>query len=509
MKTIIIVDDEKTIREGLAILLKNTGNYKILATFKNGNEALPHTIKLNPDIVITDICMPILDGFEYIKKCIETKVCFTKFIVISGYEDFEYARSALKLKVHDYITKPIGHANLVSVVDNASKIIDEEISQKMLLHNQIGSICLSSKSVNKKFENLKKTGIDFTEFSICIIPVKNCLPVSREIIKNEIDKTLLRNSLKDFLSFWYKEKIVILFNYDIKATKYFRSSFVKLLDLLKNMLKINCVIGIGGSYCNINNITRSYFEALYALFNSLYEKNNIIISKPEWIIESNIEKYCSEEKSQLLNAVNDCDRKNATEIINLFLQKIQTENVPPNALYQIINSLIDDIYSIIHDTNEADLPQTIKILPDSDFVLFRNNINEFKSELIKLINVAISGLENFQNSHYGFSIDRIIRYISLNYQKDISLNFISENFNINISYFCKIFKNKTGKTCKQYLTDLRIEHAKDMLLHNDLKVYEIAALVGFKDANYFTKIFKRLCSITPNEYRERNIKLKE
>ena len=504
MKSVIIVDDEYTTRIGLAEVIKKTGRYKILATCSNGNDALKYTMTLNPDIVITDIYMPSMDGIEYIKKCVEAEKYLTKFILISGYENFEYMRSALKLKVHDYISKPIDHNNLISVLDNTSKIIDDEILQKMLLHNQIGAdaLCTSSKNDNKTINYLEKTGITFSNIRVCVINMYFDQITSLEFIKNEIDKLLSKNFLS-FLSFWYKKRIVILLSDDTNSSKYVFSCFGKVSAFLYNMFKLSCIIGIGCVYSNIINIPDSYQEALYALTNNIYEKvKTIIIFKSQYIIETDITKYFAAEKTHLFTDIENCNRERAYEIVESLFQKILVEKVPPNVLFYLFNNMISNLYKIINN-NSTSLPEPLDLQSDSDFILFKDKFEKSKSQFLRLIDTAINSNATTQISHYGYFIDRVIRYLNLNYGKNINLKGVCEYFNINISYFCKIFKDKTGMTYTQYLTDLRIKYAKEMLINKNIKVYEVAESVGFQDPKYFNKVFKKRCNITPSEYKEK------
>jgi len=509
MKSIIIVDDEHIIRAGLSELINNTGKYKILAMCKNGQEAFEYTTKLHPDIVITDIRMPVIDGIEYIKKCSQKNIYhLPKFIVISGFEEFEYAKSALQLKVYDYLLKPIDHANMLSILEHVSGTIDKERMEEMLLHNQIGTLCMEISPAQYKDITalMQKSGITLERIQVAVIFFENIdcdkLTISLEALKHDIDKLISKSFPKGFLVFWYNNRIVIILNQSKISTKSIPSCFYEISRFMKNKFHLDCLIGFGEGYADINEIPGSYRQALYALSNNIYEeRRHIFFYKPEWSIKTNIEEYYFEEKSSLFTAMNNRDREKSYKVIESFFKRIFFEKIPPIALYFFFNNVINKLTEIIHSNNATNAPVKIENQFDSDFVLLRTSINKSKLQLMKLIDEAINCNEATRVNQYGHFIDRVIRYLESNYKKDLCLESVCKHFNINVSYFCKIFKERTGKTYMQYLTDLRIGYAKDILKHENLKVYEVAELVGFKDAKYFAKIFKKNCNLTPLEYK--------
>lgn len=505
MKRILIADDERTIRDGLEKLILSTKKFTIVAKCKNGKEALDYAKETNPDIVITDIRMPILDGLEFIRLYSAAKI--PKFIIISGYEEFEYARKAHTLNVYDYILKPINHTQLLELLDNVSKAIDNDDSNIKFAKEQIGVLTLQN-SINsyENIENLAlKVNIELKNIIPVIISIKNMYFKSTQEIKSVsqlISSYMQKNYKKTFIDFIYENRIVILF---FDETQDFLIDFFNML--IKNAsLKISDEIycSIGKPAKNIKSVNNSYNLALSSLYSSMYINKNIFLPCNEWENIKNPEIYYYKDKNLTAAAIKELDIEKAFDYIQTLIIKTVNDTYPPETLFYYIKEIYNFCYQNTYISkstfiSKLNIDDTIERAKYNSLTL-----EEYKNLLFKIVSETIDLISCKFEINSSKIIEDVLKYINLNYRHEITLDDISNMFFINKSYFCKIFKERTNTTFNNYLTALRINKSKNLILENKLKIYEVAEMVGFNDSKYFAKIFKEVTGVTPSEYKQHN-----
>lgn len=407
---IIVVDDDNIIRMGLTKMIEKIDeSYEVISSFQNGALTLEYLKNHSKevDLVITDIKMPVMTGIELIENSIKELDKSPLFLVLSGYDEFNYVRDTMKMGAFNYLLKPIKRDELKKIL----KEVDERI-------NEIKS---NDKIIDKSIEILKK---DF---------FKNILFSSKELNK-KVENPLLENLQ---LNENYQYKMIVL-------NKKVDSSI--LYDFIKGIVDV---------HKDIEYSSFGYNDSVYIIFYINTKTNNnyndifeFIVNKSDCFIELNISVYILDdtdkiwrlrEQSKLVKKM----KENADESLNVKKYYLTQDE----RLKEILNSDLNDV---------------------------NNNIT-----VIKLAK----------------------DYIINNYNKNISLKDVADEVYLSQNYLSELFKKEIGEGFYDFLSKYRIKKAKEVLLTTNLKVYEIAQMVGYNDSITFGRAFKKITGTTPNNFR--------
>lgn len=504
MLKILIVDDEKIVLNGLKKLVDwEELGLTICGTASDGQEALTKILEFQPEIVLLDISMPTFDGLDVIK--FSRKMGFKgHFIILSGFTKFEYAREAMQYDVKHYLTKPIDsdilEKTLIEIIDQELASKKKQTNLNFLEKNQrqqiIKSLLIDNKSLPtntleqfKLLEGpyqvviLKQQHLEFKQEKISfanLLGVDNTnYDYFEEININEASVILLKNKTSQLL--------VDLHYYNhrhLDSTDYF--------------------LAIGRKVSNLLDLTLSYKEAQTILANHFFLPNSIHIATID-DIDSNL--LNTEMNDQdYINFQNDIFRcillKNKLEIdhhILLLKNKLSFSKVPIN---EIRYSLIDFYLTIKHQVTNKFPTESIPVLDNPQIIYFINNhthLDIILSLLKAQFHIMASSVGTVSNQT---TIDSITFYIQQNYQQNLTLEQLADVFNYNASYLGKLFTKSVGMNFNHYLDQIRIKQAKLILQDPHVKIYEVAAQVGYKNVDYFYKKFRSFEKTSPVNYRK-------
>lgn len=516
MKKVLVVDDEKFIRLGIKTMLerKPESHYEITLC-SNGVEALELINNEKFDIVITDIRMPEMDGITFIQN-IQNKAFKPAILILSGYDDFDYAVEALRCGAKNYLLKPIQREDLYASFDKVESEIDksyELADRESLISSNIEDFIEDELNYIFLKENISENEIISIgnriqlnilneEYYLGLL-VKPDMGINSKTynLKNEINSKLeeYRVNAKDrhIIIFDNDFGLVIIAN-DFGVFTYIQEKYAK-----DNFFRLN--IGVSCKAFNIVEIRKTFNQALDALKYRIFSYNygttlvsysSVSEKKKDYIIPlDSIEKLGNMIGTDREKEI----EKSISELLNE--NKIRELNI---SYFEIINKKINEV---ILDKVK------VKFTFEDENVLMKferfNNIYNFKSfkeyfhELKEFI-VYISEYIRTINEIYGDrkNIDRAIEYINNNYHKDLNLAIVSNVVSLNYSYFSQLFKEQTGENFVSYLKKLRISRAKDLLMSDEYKIYEIAKKVGYEDSKRFAKIFRSITGVSPVEYRD-------
>lgn len=509
-------------------------NCQLIGEASNGQAGLQLIREFKPDIVITDIKMPVMDGLEMIEKTIEENIK-TKFIVLSGYDEFHLVRHAMKLGVEDYLIKLELEAD--SLLKILSKIIEKidldhkkkyneyKLEKRIRVNNYamreelfkkiIGNSLIDRKDIDEELEYL---GIKLNEKILFCMNIK-LEDAGKFKDYNQEDTNLLEFSIVNivdeivndcFIGYTFKwtfKEYVIIFSSDNTFEEdLFRTKIEDMSKRLQLMLKqyFNIFVSMGVSNLHeaYNKLSTAYTEACHAVAESFYIGNEKII------FFKDIKK--SEEVKQDLNiyeiihGLSKYIELNDIEAIQITFENIisslENDNISKETAYDICGQIAYLIYNSV-DTEISGIQQ-----------IFGNNKTVFDN-ILKLISLPdmISWLNNIQNGLINFLTkkeniqnNKIIsiskRYISENIGKTINLQDVASKINISSNYLSTIFKHITGMSFTDYVTEMKISEAKRLLKESNYKIYEIAQMTGYENAYYFSKVFKKITGITPSEF---------
>lgn len=532
MIKMFIVDDESIIRTGIKNSIDwGSFDVEIAGEAKNGREALSKAIELNPDIVITDIRMPVMDGLE-LTQSLKEHVPNTKIIILSGYNDFEYAKKAIELGVCEYLLKPVGAEELVKLVlklkdqiINESKKRDMEISAQLLFNENLPYI--QSKFIDNllKGENedkktileraaILKTDLSGPKYQVIIIDVDDYLLITEYY--PEKDKDLLKYSVLNIAdeilssncngSVFFSE-----FDYLIGIINVKNETKAAIIDICKEIqfcitryLKLSVTIGIGSVSECLDDISVSYNEALISLRNKMYSGKSRIIHI-DMIDKGHSNPplhFSTEDEKELLNSLRTMNIENVYKIID----KLFTGFIETKAGYNHIKSVCLRLIMLSASALEeiginVESPFGEDFQPDVEIKKYET-IENIEEWLKSLFNSFINVMQENKNNKYKSIVKFSIQYINEHYSEAFSLCDVASKVYVTPNYLSKVFKQETGENFVEWINQFRINKAKTLLTDIGSKTYEIAEKVGYNDYKHFSYNFKKYTGYTPKEFKE-------
>jgi two-component system response regulator YesN len=534
MYKIIVVDDEALIREGIEELIKwKDHGFDFIGGYDNGQDAMEAFEQQVPDVVLTDIYMPFLDGLELTRQIV-SKYPYTKVIMLTGYDDFEYAQQAIKLRVYDYLLKPFSANQLRSVLDKVKLEMDEEFRQKEDFNKLKIQLNQSLPLLKERFlehmvtSHLKKEEIDekLVFFNIqlsgacCIALVIDVddfgeRSKSQTVTEQELMRFAVYNIVEEIMG---KQKGGIVFrSRDDKITTILSSDdlnsvYKSAQDLaeesrqcVEKFLKFTVTIGIGTPCSSLQEIAISYQRALDALdYRFLLGKNKVItIADLEGNAGSRAEIYPEWEK-RLILAIKTGTGKQVSGMIEEWVQNLKLSFIPMQRCYIYIQKVSVSLMNVLDELGEQELEMFVNpINPFAEMYTFKtlDEIELWLKDICKKVIICISA------KRIDISKLKVVMaeaFIKDNYPNEtLSLNDVCLHVRISPSYFGTVFKMHTGQTFVEYLTRIRVDKAMELLKYTSLKTYEIADKTGYRDPHYFSLIFKKNAGVSPTDYRDK------
>lgn len=525
---VLIAEDEILVRIGLKMSINwEQHGYNIVGDASDGIEALQLCDQLQPDIVLTDIKMPRMNGLELIKQLNE-KHPNIKAIILSNYDEFSYAQQALKLGAVNYILKvDVSPDDLIETLNNVrdkyfknisysqSKVRDNSLERYKFIRTLIFgkmSDCEIEHCIKKHQLQLENKNL-----VLVILKINN---YSSKKNDNYYKNSLLNNSVLELIkdcicSEGYGEaipfadgKFIIILSLPKLRTEReieeFSQAIVKrITESIKNILGLTVSMGISNVHQSFKDLNQACEEAEYALSMRFFEGQNYILryknieqfdkmdEMPISIDSPKIVAAISENKQEVLNKI--------IEEAGEFFISNRTQNEKVRFFF---SRLIIEYTDFIHATGgdylkvlgqgENPIEKLIKIETITEIIEYLKLITE---RLLKYV-------EQYQSEHKNRIVYKSRKYIAKNYNKDITLTSVAKYLNVNSSYFSKLFKEVTGINFIDYLTRIRVDKAKYYLANTDMKIYQVALTVGYQNAEYFSKLFKQITAMSPKEYRE-------
>jgi two-component system response regulator YesN len=537
MYKLLVVDDEYFIRDCVTTTIDwESIGVEVVGTAIDGADAIKKVELLCPDIVITDVRMNNIDGLEF-SETLRDMHPFIKVIIMSGYDDFEYIKKALEIKVFSYILKPMRPIELIETVQNTIKAIEDEnklASRIQQMEHEIDrdkSLLIDRflfDLINGNYENYEdlQASIDFlnTNFSkdryLC-----TTITISdyHEILKNSglrrlhshklSIKELLNNMLSDY-EIWTLmgdhgslNNIIGNSSFQIGELDHkFVNELEELSICISKFLGITVSISIGGVYSNLLDISKSYEEALLASEHSVLSGGSGIIHINDLSITGGSRYvYPSSKESLLLrNLFNSTEIKLTSYIKELFHEMLR-QNCPKDRMRIDVLGLMGklsgkamdlgvDMYSLYNH----------KLLDPYNAFERYHSYEQIENWLINIVLRTVEAVKNNQDSQLKSVILKANKYLQENYANpNLNLEFISSNLFLNPTYFSRLYKKETGENYVDSLKRIRIEKAKYLLKESNQKISDIAEIVGYPNSKYFYAIFKKCTGLTPVEFREK------
>ena len=535
MYKLILVDDESEICQGLkeVVPFESLG-FTVVGEAANGVEALRLCETLMPDLIITDIRMPLMDGLTLCRRA-RAILPTTQFIILSGYDEFEYARQAIEVKTMGYLLKPISSAEFVEVLKNAKVALDEEFSKRrdirhlrehfreslpLLREMLLTSLFSGGVSVETARESAEKYNIPLRAAGYAVALLRTGKSAAEDGINDpELCRFAVRNILCEVLAermgekmprvFIFNGMLAMLFLLQSQEENEFAQVVAHLEDVRKSIryyLDCPAFIGVSAVCEQISAIPAAARQALTALDQSALAREEQVLCIAD--IEQTSPRFLAIDEfalHQLINSMKAGESVQAESTLKSLMDTCRDAVFTPKAyqtyLLEIFMSFLRVIPELSLDSKALD---SMVDRCTHDFFHGRPSVEEAGEQFLQLLRLMMEVIQNKRLSSSLKLAAEAEQYLQEHYtQADMTLEKLCLHLHISPSYFSMVFKKETKKTFHQYLTELRMNRALSLLSSTEMKTAEIAEQVGLPDPSYFSYCFKKHFGFPPSGARKR------
>lgn len=529
--TVLLADDEE---EVIQVILKKINweeiGFSVIGHATNGVKALEMMEEFQPDVIMTDIKMPYMDGIE-LASHVKAQFPEIKILFFTGFDEFEYAKEAVHLEVEEYILKPVNSVELTEIFTKLKRKLDQEINEKrnvetlqkyymeslpLLQVNFYSSLIEGKIQEDEIRESLSNYQINFQgPFFCCLVIHTSASHMPGDINPVLLSASVQKQAKEHLADKWRAKCFSYLENTILLVQLHNKNDVTELTDDCDRFCKYVCrilgavvTVGVGQACEDILGLSRSYDSAREAVsYRAIYGASRAINMKEVVPGKMGREDFANDSKMlNLFKMIRIGSRKDVTEAVGKYLSHISIPNKSLLQHHVDMMELISALYrfSVNQGINEGDLSGDIRNL--------YNRLLDMEPDVLHqwLVDTSLSFREKIliaRNRSTQSFVTKAREYVSNNYMdEELSLDSICEVLGVSNSYFSTIFKKETGHSFIQYLTDYRMEQAAGLLIGTNEKSYMIAKRVGYIDPNYFSYVFKRRFGVAPSKYRTEHTK---
>lgn len=535
---VFLVEDEMVIRRGIknSIDWEKEG-YIFCGEASDGELAYPMIIKEKPDILITDIRMPFMDGLE-LCKLVKKELPNIKILILSGYDEFDYAKEAIRLGVTEYLLKPISSGKLLEALNGVSESIRREKEDKDLVRKYMEEMRENTEHEKQKFfeqmiagnlsmadalETGKKYEMNLSAGMYNLLLFRFTLGEenrkSGELL-GEAEYAIEKLTERLEYVFEFQRGVegwafLLMADNEEQMSERVKELSKDLEEIMKNYSTIAYFGGIGQPVARLRELEESFREAERALAARFTMELNRIISVEDIRMAQNVDTLDDIEitsfgeiektRTMLEKFLNNGAEDKIDEFVDVYINELPEENLKSVLMRQYI---IMDAYIVMMsfcekiEGIEGEMQAQSEELKNSMKTI--QTLEEIKNYIRMLLKKIIGVRDTISGRRYSDIIEIAKDQIRKTYMSDeISLNTIAAEVGMSPSYFSSIFSKEMGKTFVEYLTEIRMDRAKELLMCSSMKTSEIGYEVGYKDPHYFSYIFKKTQNCTPKEFRAR------
>lgn len=535
---VFLIEDEMVIRRGIknSIDWEKEG-YIFCGEASDGELAYPMIIKEKPDILITDIRMPFMDGLE-LCKLVKKELPNIKILILSGYDEFDYAKEAIRLGVTEYLLKPISSGKLLEALNGVSESIRREKEDKDLVRKYMEEMRENTEHEKQKFfeqmiagnlsmadalETGKKYEVNLSAGMYNLLLFRFTLGKenrkSGELL-GEAEYAIEKLTERLEYVFEFQRGVegwafLLMADNEEQMSERVKELSKDLEEIMKNYSTIAYFGGIGQPVARLRELEESFREAERALAARFTMELNRIISVEDIRMAQNVDTLDDIEitsfgeiektRTMLEKFLNNGAEDEIDEFVDVYINELPEENLKSVLMRQYI---IMDAYIVMMsfcekiEGIEGEMQAQSEELKNSMKTI--QTLEEIKNYIRMLLKKIIGVRDTISGRRYSDIIEIAKDQIRKTYMSDeISLNTIAAEVGMSPSYFSSIFSKEMGKTFVEYLTEIRMDRAKELLMCSSMKTSEIGYEVGYKDPHYFSYIFKKTQNCTPKEFRAR------
>lgn len=522
MYSVFLVDDEPILLEGIRTKVDwESSGFAFAGEATDGEIALSMIHEIKPDILITDIKMPFMDGLQ-LAASIKKIQPWIKIIILSGHDEFDYAKKAISIGIDDYILKPFTPEEIITALKKAAEHIDAERKQlsdisrmkeelkskeKLVQKDFLNNLVHGSADMNSIMEKSQELGIDLLSRYYKIIISKVCSKTGN--MQNQQEACSLLNSYstgwEQTVCYFHHTNWLVTICKGSNQTELEENVF-RIAETIEHIVTQNkdcsVVTSIGKTVEHLSSISESYEDAKKVIENSSLANQNRIISTEDMQI-TNSEMLELKENAPMVERLKYAGKNDVSAIIDESMDLIKSN---PGQFQFFASYLLADLIFAVSKLVESLGGNVKEIKPE---ILQRSFIDtavqdeeHFKNELESVLNFVVEFRDSKMTGKYGDVILKAKKYIDENYaDQNTTLTTVAEEVCLSPNHFSTIFSQECKITFIEYLTNVRIENAKRLIKKTDMKGYDIAYECGFSDPHYFSYIFKKNTGLTPREYK--------
>lgn len=518
----ILVDDEGFTRKGLIKLIDwEACGFQIVGEADNGEDALEMIKRVRPELVITDIRMPVIDGLELIRLVSQLNEAKPSFIIISGYNDFKYAQQAVRYGVHDFVVKPIDENEFSDTLSKLNEKLIHDRKQRVRNERLMSGAMIESLILGEADEasiaewehrlNVSKLDSFFYLFAELNdnhrwLTSHEEVTIARfkEIIQQELNLIILAD--QSIFLHEHRNRIGILL--PSRTLERFVGKLEPFLKVLRKSLTDHLGEGVflyaGCSVSHLSDIRESYKSAKDALlYKYLNEDKRIVIYDQVVGEQLNYIGIDESQFSRFMEQIEELQSEAVRETVDTIFRDFREKRYAPEAVKMNVQQCVMGVTKTIRymEGDEHSLVSLAPLLNWHDMNLTLSELKRLFSAFMEESQLLIAELRKEQLKG---GILKIRSYIEANYSKNMSLKSIAALFFINPVYLGQLFKKTYGVYFNEFLLQLRVNEAKKLLRQApSMRIYEIAEKVGFSNADYFVTQFEKIEHMTPTEYRNK------
>lgn len=527
--SVLLVDDEE---EVFQVIMKKLDwesmGFRIAGYARNGVEALEMAEELQIDVVMTDIKMPYMDGLTFCRKLKELYQK-TKIIIFSGFDEFDYAREAIKVEAEEYILKPINANELREVFERIKSNLDKELDEKRNIDKLREYYMESLPVLQENFfislmdgriseEQIEKYIADYQidlkgpYYVVTILHISAAVPDGENASMDPFLQTLsVKKLLEEQLRFSWNSRIIIYLGDILVITQMpGEDSIARLTDTMDRICRMakhicNASVTAGVGYvCNQpGELAQSYQGARSAVSYRVLYGNTRAINIAEIDPQENVDMPWEEPFIQrIFKEIKMGETGELKEVIEKLTVQITNSKMSLQKYRILLMELVTELFRF-SGNNHINLDEILGENSDAYTQVLQLESTQALKEWLENVCIGMQRqiLHERQDTTKSF-VTKAMEYVEEHYgDQDLSIETVCNYLSVSAAYFSTVFKKETGKTFINYLTDYRMNQAVELLMEKGEKTYVIAEKVGYSDPNYFSYAFKKQFGMSPSKYK--------
>ena len=518
--TVILADDEPQILEGIRDSVEwETLGFRVIATALNGKELLEQTETLRPDLVISDIKMPFLDGLE-VARILHENMMHIKIVLFSGWDDFEYAQLAIRYGVSEYVLKPIDFQEMQNLLKKIRGELETELEQRQnqerfaeiyqkslpLLQEQfLIQLVRGSLTPEQMQRQQKNLSVSLDASCFCVVSMKTTEENDDYLLQFSVAESIneMLQQVCPFRTFRYLDKIIYLLLLSAPSEMIrIQKALNEASHISKHYNQVAFSCGIGSICEKREELPASFSQAMEALEYSVVSAEESVTSYQDVeLYENHVYTSISTEELEMAIKLEDQEKvqKEVEKLVTQLEESHYNFNAYQSAILEIIFSIsgIFRQYHMMDDEIFADAKRmTMKVLS-------LETGEQLNAWLLNYCDYIIYAIHQRKVDRNSILAQKAMEYVQQHYgNAELSVDEVCAYLHVSTSHFSNLFRKETGMSFLAFLTKKRMDEAVRLLKTTDEKSRVIGEMVGYPEPNYFSYVFKKNMGMSPAKFRK-------